>query len=417
MTSSDYRKLSVLLSNIKNGSRDAFASIYKMYEKKVYFLFCKIVGSKSTASDMTIDLFDHVYLHLSGLNDPMDFEKWIYTLVFSRARLYLLNNRPEVFGDYFDTDSPAGDEANVLLAQDADEMMSYPEGVEVSVDMMKSVDAILSEMPLKLRVAVLQYYACGFDMSEIAAAEQISVMAVKNRLLKARIRMKTEEHKYTELGYDCVGLVVFLPDILSVMSESIVVAANVAVGVTSRTGIRCIVNNIQQPVQPINTAPQIVNQPVKSSNFEPTSYAVPAEPKKRFTEDMSPSVKVIMAIVAILIIIGGTVAVVLAVQHRNETVNESGSIANVETTTQPTTVMEITTNPIKTTVPETTTETTTATTTETTTATTTAATTMQTTTTETTTAETTTAETTTAETQQPEPEGGDLPAENEGAVG
>lgn len=415
MTSSDYRKLSVLLSNMKNGSRDAFASIYKMYEKKVYFLFCKIVGSKTTASDMTIDLFDHVYLHLSGLNDPMDFEKWLYTLIFSRARRYLLNNRPEDFGDYFDTDSPAGEEADILLAQDADEMMSYPEGVEVSVDMMKTVDAVLSDMPLKLRVAVLQYYACGFDMTEIAAAEQISVMAVKNRLLKARIRMKTEEHKYTELGYDCVGLVVFLPDILSVMSESIVVAANVASGVTSRTGIRCIANNIPQPAQQQNAVPQITNQPVKSNNFAPTSYAVPAEPKKRFGEDMSPSVKVIMAIVAILIIIGGTVAVVLAVQNRNEA-KETGSIANVENTTQPTTMFEITTNPIKTTKPETTTEeTTTATTTETTTETTTSATTQ--TTTETTTAETTTAETTTADVQQPEPDGGNLPEENEGAVG
>lgn len=416
MTSSDYRKLSVLLSNMKNGSRDAFASIYRMYEKKVYFLFCKIVGSKATASDMTIDLFDHVYLHLSGLNDPMDFEKWLYTLIFSRARRYLLNNRPEAFGDYFDTDSPAGEEADILLAQDADEMMSYPEGVEVSVDMMKSADAILSDMPLKLRVAVLQYYACGFDMSEIAAAEQISVMAVKNRLLKARIRLKTEEHKYTELGYDCVGLVVFLPDILSVMSESIVVAANVAAGVTSRTGIRCIVTNVQQAVQQTNTVPQITNQPLKSSNFAPTTYGVPAEPKKRFGEDMSPSVKVIMAIVAILIIIGGTVAVVLAVQNRNETAKENGSIANVETTTQPTTMFEITTNPIKTTQPETTTEeTTTATTTETTTETTTATTTQ--TTTETTTAETTTAETTTSEIQQPEPGGDNSPGEIEGAVG
>lgn len=410
MTSSDYRKLSVLLSNMKNGSRDAFASIYRMYEKKAYFLFCKILGSKATASDMTIDLFDHVYLHLSGLNDPMDFEKWFYTLLFSRARRYLLNNRPEDFGDYFDTDSPAGDEADILLAQDADEMMSYPEGIEVSVDMMKTVDAVLSDMPLKLRVVVLQYYFCGFDMTEIAAAEQISAMAVKNRLLKARIRMKTEEHKYTELGYDCVGLVVFLPDILSVMAESIVVAANIASGVTSRTGIKCIVNNIQQPVlQPnTNVVTQNTNQPIKSSNFSPTSYAVPAAPKRRFGEDISPSVKVIMAIVAILIIIGGTVAVVLAVQSRNET-KERGSVANVENTTQPTTMFEITTNPIKTTAePETTTqETTTATTTETTTET----------TTQPTTEETTTAETTTADVQQPEPGGDDIPAENDGAVG
>ena len=39
MTSSDYRKLSALLAEIKGGTRNSFASVFKMYEKKVYFLF------------------------------------------------------------------------------------------------------------------------------------------------------------------------------------------------------------------------------------------------------------------------------------------------------------------------------------------------------------------------------------------
>lgn len=413
MTSSDYRKLSVLLSNIKSGSRDAFASVYKMYEKKVYFLFCKILGSKSEASKMTIDLFDHVYLQLSGMSDPMDFEKWLYLTLFSRARRYLLDNRPEVFGDYIDTDSVAGEEADILLAQDSDEMMSYPDGIDISVDMMKTVDSILSELPLKLRVAVLLYYFCGFDMDDIAATEHISLMAVKNRLLKARIRMKTEEHKYTEIGYDCVGLVVFLPEILSVMADSIVIAANVASGVTARTGIRCISADVQQTVQenhPVvtKTAEQ---QQFKSSNYAPTSYAVPVAPKKKVGEDISPSVKVLMAIVAILIIIGGTVAVVLAVQNHNKP-KEPVSIGNIENT-EPHKTIDITTKSSTTettTEPETTTQAETETTTEITTATTTQATTE--TTTEVTT-EATTAETTIADVQQPEPDGDNLPDINE----
>ena len=120
MTSSDYRKLSVLLANMKNGSRESFASVYAMYEKKVYFLFCKLLGSKALASDMTVELFDYVYLKFSSIDDPIDFEKWLYSVVFSRARQYLLTKRPEEFGDYFDTDSPAGENVDILLVQDAD---------------------------------------------------------------------------------------------------------------------------------------------------------------------------------------------------------------------------------------------------------------------------------------------------------
>lgn len=377
MTSSDYRKLSFLLSNIKNGERSSFSSVYGMYEKKVYFLFCKLLGSKTAASEMTIELFDHVYLKLNAIDDPMDFEKWLFTLVFSRARQYVLNKHPEEFGDYFDTDSPAGDEADILLTQDADEMMSYPEGINVSVDMMKTVDSVLSELPLKLRIAVLQYYFCGFEMAEISAAEQISLMAVKNRLLKARIRMKTEEHKYTELGYDCVGLVVFLPDILSVMTESIVVASDIASGVTSRTGIKCVSGGVQsfQPgVNNLNTESVLQT---KSSNFAPTEYGViePPKPKNNSRQEMSPAVKVIMAIVAIIVIIGGTVAVMLAIQNKKSpddmstTTTELTTINSVieeMTTSAPTTqsTTETTTEAVSEIVTETTTVETTETTTE-----------------------------------------------------
>ena len=333
MTSSDYRKLSVLLSNMKNGSRESFASVYAMYEKKVYFLFCKLLGSKALANDMTIELFDYVYLKFSSIDDPIDFEKWLYSVVFSRARQYLLTKRPEEFGDYFDTDSPAGDEVDILLVQDADEMMLHPGGIDISVDMMKTVDTILSELPLKLRVAVMLYYFCGFEPADIAATEQISLMAAKNRMLKARIRMQTEEHKYTELGFECEGLVVFLPDILSVMAGSIVVTPEIASGVTSRTGIRCISGDMQNDFTGADDASQGSAQPAKSENFAPTKYGVVQEPKRKFADQISPSMKVIMSVVAVIIILGGTVAAMLAIRSRDGKNDVTTTFANETSTT------------------------------------------------------------------------------------
>lgn len=346
MTSSDYRKLSVLLSNMKNGSRESFASVYAMYEKKVYFLFCKLLGSKALASDMTIELFDYVYLKFSSIDDPIDFEKWLYSVVFSRARQYLLTKRPEEFGDYFDTDSPAGEEVDILLVQDADEMMMHPDGIDISVDMMKTVDTILSELPLKLRVAVMLYYFCGFELADIAAAEQISLMAAKNRMMKARIRMQTEEHKYTQLGFECDGLVVFLPDILSVMAGSIVVAPEIASGVTARTGIKCVSGDIQNDLLSADDASQGSVHPSKSENFAPTKYAVVQEPKKKFADQISPSMKVIMSVVAIIIILGGAVAAMLAIKSRDEKNDITTTLANETSTTVQSVIAPTTLAPI-----------------------------------------------------------------------
>lgn len=378
MTSTEYRKLSMLLSDIKNGSREHFSEVFAMYENKVYFLCCKLLGSKSVAKKMTVELFNFVYLRISGYGNAAAFEKWLYNNLFLKCRRYLIDNSPEVFGDYIDSDSPDGSIIDTILAEDSDAMLSFPDGIDVSVDMMQIMDSILSEMPLKLRNAVLLYYFCGLDQNEIASVEQISSAAVKNRLYKAHIRLETEEHKYSEMGYDIDGAMLFLPEVLSTMSDSIVIPPDIAAGVTSSTGVNCIAVNQNSDTGKVNLADSgridgrsdleatsFVNVPSekkRSGNYVTTSYATPVQPKKSFSQDISPAVKVLMAIVAILIIIGGTVAVVLAVQGRKP--DEGGTVASVDNTTQPRTI-EVTTK--ETTVPETTTEITTEPETETTT--------------------------------------------------
>ena len=387
MTSSDYRKLSALLSAMKDGAREAFADVYSMYEKKVYFLCCKILKSKSDAKKLTIDIFNYAYLPLLNFDDAAGFEKWLYSVVFSKCRHFLTENRPEVFGDYTDTDSPDGEQVDIMLVQDADEMMKYPEGIDVSVDMMNTVDSILSELPHKLRVAVLLYFFCGFDCDEIAKIEQISYVSVKNRLFKARIRLGTEEHKFSEIGYDVEGMVIFFPDVLSVMASSIVVPGEMAAGVTARTGVNCMVQTrTEKPVVPQEPPKPAVSdtqntvvirtpvqpKPVNSGVSQPTKYGTQPPKKAEPQQEMSPAVKVFMAIVALLVIIGGTIAVTLVIQGNKS----AGEVENFDNNIVPTTI-EITTknDTTGTTAAETTTEATTVTTTEATTVATTVATT------------------------------------------
>lgn len=409
MTSNDYRKVSMYLANIKNGMRDSFGDIYLMYEKKVYFLCCKILKNMSEAKRMTVDIFDYVYLQAAGFRDAAVFEKWLYGVVGSRCRRYIIDNHPEMFGDYIDTDSPEGETLDDILATDADEMAYYPDGIEITVDMMQITDNILSELPLKLRVAVLQYYFSGLETEEIAAGEQISLRALKNRLLKGRNRIKTEEHKFTEMGYDAQGITTFLPDILSTMAQSIVIPEDIAASVTGKTGINCMDRmkggapaDMRSSYSDSDDTMYINAAGAKNGgNFVTTHYAVDRGNRKE-KKEMTSAVKVVMAAVAILIIIAGTVAVVLAVQGGKK---DDGSVIATGDTTRATT-MEITTKPTTERTTATTTEVTTETTTETTTASTTE------TTTQTTTQQTTVTETTTETTTQtvpvitPEPEGG-----------
>lgn len=408
MKSDKYRELSLLLNNIKNGSRDAFAGIYEMYEKKVYFFTSKMIKDPSDAKRMTIQFFDYLYLQTASFGNAADFEKWLYKTLYSRCRRFLIENRPESFGNYIDSDSPEGEKIDVEIAKDADAMMKAGGTFDVSVDMMNTMDRILSELPLKLRSSTLLYFFCGLDMEEVATAEQISLAAVKNRLLKAHIRLQTEEHKYSEMGVDINGVVTFLPEVLSQMAEYIETPVDIASGVTASTGVNCMRKGSASDEDETMILPTMTRQDVRrGSNYSPTDYATPTEPKKGFSQGISPTVKVLMAIVAILIIIGGTVAVVLAIQGRHPDDENNGTVSSVDTTTQPRTI-EVTTR--ETTVPETTTESESTTEPETTTEPTTLPQ-----TTETTAAQTTlppVTETTTLPVAEPEPDGNDTPVDN-----
>lgn len=352
MTSSDYRKLSALLSAMKDGAREAFADVYSMYEKKVYFLCCKILKSKSDAKKLTIDVFNYAYLQFLNFDDAAGFEKWLYSVVFSKCGHFLAENRPEVYEDYTDTDSPDGEQVDIMLVQDADEMMNYPDGIDVSVDMMNTVDSILSELPHKLRVAALLYFFCGFDFDEIAKIEQISYDAVRNRLYKARIRLGTEEHKFSEIGYNVEGMVIFFPAVLAVMASSIVVPGEMAAGVTARTGINCMKQTrTDKPAVPEKPKPAVSDtqntmvistpvqpKPVGNGVSQPTKYGTEPVQRPQAAQGMSPAVKALMALVALLVIIGGTIAVTLAIQGNKST----GDVENFENNDVPTTI-EITT--------------------------------------------------------------------------
>ena len=46
MVSSEYKKITEYLSRMGRGDFSAFGDIYTMYEKRVYFLCCKITGKK-----------------------------------------------------------------------------------------------------------------------------------------------------------------------------------------------------------------------------------------------------------------------------------------------------------------------------------------------------------------------------------
>jgi len=397
VTSVEYRRISDILLRFRNGERDAFSSLFSMYEKKIYFFCCKLLKSKSQASGVAVDVFNYAYVHLTSFSEPMSFEKWLYQVAQNRCYNKINAIHPLDFSDYMDSESSEGNNIEDLIADDMDEMARNPAGVKVDSPMMKNVDKMLSDMPLQLRAAILEKFFCGFETGEIASMEKITVAAARNRIYKARLRLITEEQKYIQAGYNVKGVHIYLPMILNTMAESIVVNPSIALSVTNSTGVTCISSADRDSGAIRSDAEQ--NDPRNVS-----AYATDDPDQK---QGMTPGVKALIVVVSVLIIAAAIIAIVFAVKGG---FSGGGSVETSDAITTTTQKMEITTKPE--TTKEITTEQTTEAATETTAETTTAATTES--TTETTTETTTQATTqqTTAAQQEP---GGDTPDNQENA--
>ena len=100
MVSSEYKKITEYLSRMGRGDFSAFGDIYTMYEKRVYFLCCKITGKKRESEDLTRETFIYVYNNIGSISNPTVFDKWLYVAASNRCKIFLKRADPEKYSSY-----------------------------------------------------------------------------------------------------------------------------------------------------------------------------------------------------------------------------------------------------------------------------------------------------------------------------
>lgn len=392
MVSSEYKKVTEYLSRMGRGDLTAFGDIYTMYEKRVYFLCCKITGKKRESEDLTRETFIYVYNNIGSISNPTVFDKWLYVAASNRCKIFLKRADPEKYSSYEDSDEIPSQNIEALLNLDAETAAKEVNSFRVTVDKMKATDRMIVAMPDKVRLAFMHYYFSGLSFEEIAQVEGITVNAVKNRLLEARARLSEQAEALSAQGLNLEGLVPAMTYMLETMSSSVIVPREISLAVSAQSGITCISGESEAVINdpfisrnPANSpaAPSPYQQNVNFNNVN-NNPPSPAEDEDDGYDDgdddelqsvhrpekMSPTVKILIGIICVLVVAIGVIAVVIFTGHKKEdtTKPDSAVTTAAETTTkkketttkekETTTVAETTTKAPETTTkaPETTTK-------------------------------------------------------------
>ena len=175
-----------LIQRVLEGDDTAFSALVRKYQRSVHALAWRKIGDFHIAEDITQETFLKVYQRLSTLKEPQSFASWLYVITANHCKAWLRKKRTWT-QSLEDTDGAELEKATYsgyIIAEN--ERMTEETQHEV-------VKKLLAKLQESDRTVITLYYLGGMTYEEISNFLGVSEAAIRNRLYRARRRLKKEE--------------------------------------------------------------------------------------------------------------------------------------------------------------------------------------------------------------------------------
>jgi RNA polymerase sigma-70 factor, ECF subfamily len=175
-----------LVTRARGGDAAAFGDLVQRYERKIYRLAKNITQHDEDAEDVLQETFLKAYEHLPGFQGNSKFYTWLVRIAVNEA-LMKLRKRKTDRTVALDEPVDTGEETVVreIAVWDEDPEQKYSQD-ELSQILHNAVESL---KPAFRTVFVLRDIE-ELSTEETAQALQISIPAVKSRLLRARLQLR-----------------------------------------------------------------------------------------------------------------------------------------------------------------------------------------------------------------------------------
>jgi len=177
---------SVLVTQAREGDSRAFGELVRRYESKIFRLAQHITQNREDAEDVLQETFMKAYEHLDQFQGNSKFYTWIVRIAVNQALMKLRRRK---------TDKSVSIDENIDTGEDTivREIAAWDENPEQRFsreELGELLDtAIQSLEPIYRSVFVLRDIE-ELSTEETADALNLSVPAVKSRLLRARLQLR-----------------------------------------------------------------------------------------------------------------------------------------------------------------------------------------------------------------------------------
>lgn len=182
----------VSLDALREGDRQEFARLVEEYSPMIYRLGLKMLNNPQDAEDILQETFIKAYKHIGKFDGRSSISTWLYRIATNEALMSLRKKRP----DMISFDVPSINESEPQEPMQIVDWCCLPEEEFLSSEGRLRLDEAAERLPESLRIVFVLRDMEGLSTRETADVLDISEMAVKTRLSRARLRLREDLSTY-----------------------------------------------------------------------------------------------------------------------------------------------------------------------------------------------------------------------------
>ncbi len=166
------------MEEARAGDKQAFSRLVEAYQRPVYNLTYRMLGTPEEAEDAAQEAFLRAYSRLEQYNPKHKFSTWLFSIANNHC-IDRLRKRRKTFVSIDD---------NPVL-QNLTNDKQPPEEDLLDAEQASELQALLTQLEPEYRTPLILRYWEEYSYDEIATAMDLTVSAVKSRLFRARKQM------------------------------------------------------------------------------------------------------------------------------------------------------------------------------------------------------------------------------------
>jgi RNA polymerase sigma-70 factor (ECF subfamily) len=182
----------VLVRAAKGGDDEAFAELVRRYDRNVFRIAQHITQNREDAEDVVQDAFLKAYTNLQQFQEQSKFYTWLVRIAVNEALMKLRRRRPERMVS-LDEEIQTGEDS---VPREVADWSPNPEQNYNQAELREILSRTIQGLPPGFRTVFILRDVEGLSTEETAEALELSIPAVKSRLLRARLQLRERLNRF-----------------------------------------------------------------------------------------------------------------------------------------------------------------------------------------------------------------------------